>query len=80
MICKTRVRLQINPLINISRMKTSWTSVNVVNIRMVDPANDIDQEMSDNWPVWPCLKLVMIWGTRAEILNTALMMGIIPCI
>ena len=63
-----------------SKMKVSCTSVKVVKIRIVEPANEKDQETNDNWPVCPCLKLVMICGTRAEILKIELIIGVIPCI
>lgn len=67
--------MHTNPEMYIHKINLSGTSISVVKIRTADPTSENDHEISDNWPVCPCLKLVMIWGMRAKRPKRVLMMG-----
>ena len=63
-----------------NRISLSGTSMRVVKMRTADPTNEKDHDASDSCPVWPCLKLVIIWGMRADRPNAVLIRGTMDCI
>ena len=58
-----------------SAIITSSTSCSVVKMRAADPASVQSHVISESCPVCPCLKLVIICGTRAKIAETVPIMG-----
>ena len=72
---KTDEKIKITEKTKESEINKKCEMDEISEIDEIETKKENNQVTNDNWPVWPCLKLVIIWGTRAKTAETVPIIG-----